>query len=259
MLADLVDSGAVSNTTLEIVKRQDVSTGIPEYSKLINEGVVPDRLTTGNITFHQTVPEKIGEVCTELFVGDPSRSQVVAPTRALVDAINKGCQQAVNPTGKPLVVKFRGDLCQTFLREGDTVLFTRNNYELGFQNGSLGVLSSVHSFGDAFGEIILDTEERIRLTQDVLDCIDLGYAITLHKAQGSQFPRIIIALSKSRIVDRAWLYTAITRAEADVEIVGSEQDLRRVTIAESHASHRKSALLKLLRKHQAHNPPSTVE
>ncbi|MCG9578178.1 ATP-binding domain-containing protein [Vibrio tubiashii] len=43
--------------------------------------------------------------------------------------------------------------------------------------------------------------------------MELGYAITLHKAQGSQFPRIIIALQNGRIVDRAWLYTAITRAE----------------------------------------------
>ena len=50
--------------------------------------------------------------------------------------------------------------------------------------------------------------------------MELGYAITLHKAQGSQFPRVIIALQKGRIVDRAWLYTAITRAGKEIHIVG---------------------------------------
>lgn len=66
------------------------------------------------------------------------------------------------------------------------------------------------------------------MTQSVIDCMDLGYAITLHKAQGSQFPRIIIALQKGMIVDRAWLYTAITRAESEIHIVGSSDDMKQV-------------------------------
>jgi exodeoxyribonuclease V alpha subunit len=75
----------------------------------------------------------------------------------------------------------------------------------------------------------------------------LGYAITLHKAQGSQFPRIIIALKKGRNVDRAWIYTAITRAEAEVHIVGRAIDFKQIVEAESHASKRNSFLAKLLK------------
>jgi exodeoxyribonuclease V alpha subunit len=78
--------------------------------------------------------------------------------------------------------------------------------------------------------------------------MELGYAITLHKAQGSQFPRIIIALQKGRIVDRAWLYTAITRAESEVHIVGSEEDFRAIIESPGSADYRNSFLEDLLRR-----------
>ncbi|MBF4302828.1 ATP-binding domain-containing protein, partial [Vibrio anguillarum] len=108
------------------------------------------------------------------------------------------------------------------------VLFTQNHYEKGIQNGSLGTLTSVKHSGDSYGEITLDTGDKIEVTQSVLDCMELGYAITLHKAQGSQFPRIIIALQNGRIVDRSWLYTAITRAESEIHIVGSSDDMKSI-------------------------------
>ena len=85
-----------------------------------------------------------------------------------------------------------------------------------------------------------------RNMQSVLDCMELGYAITLHKAQGSQFPRIIIALQKGKIVDRAWLYTAITRAEVEIHIVGSSDELRVITEAHSNSHKRNSYLSELL-------------
>lgn len=80
----------------------------------------------------------------------------------------------------------------------------------------------------------------------LLDSTELGYCITLHKAQGSQFPRIIIALQKGRIVDRAWLYTALTRAEHEVHIVGDEADFRSITERQSHSHQRNSFLVNLL-------------
>lgn len=133
------------------------------------------------------------------------------------------------------------------LRLNDAVLFTQNHYEIGVQNGSLGTLISVKSTGESYGEVELDTGEKVEVTQSVLDCMELGYAITLHKDQGSQFPRIIIALQKGRILDRAWLYTAITRAESEIHIVGSSDDMRRFTEAPSHSHKRNSYLKELLR------------
>ena len=123
----------------------------------------------------------------------------------------------------------------------------QNHYDKGIQNGSLGALTSVESSGASYGEVTLDTGDKVEVTQSILDCMELGYAITLHKAQGSQFPRIIIALQNGKIVDRAWLYTAITRAEAEIHIVGSIENFRTITHAPSNSHRRNSYLAELLK------------
>ncbi|WP_244534269.1 AAA family ATPase [Moritella viscosa] len=247
VLADIVEAKTVANTMLDIVKRQESSTGIPEYSKLINAGKVPKQLTTDSICFHETSKTDIAQVCCQLYQQSPENSRIMAPTKALVAEINSLTQETVNPNGSRLEFEINGDKFFQNLRLNDTVLFTSNHYDKGIQNGSLGVLSNVKASGDSYGEVTLDTGDNIEITQAVLDCMELGYAITLHKAQGSQFPRIIIALQKGRIVDRAWLYTAITRAEIEIHIVGSSADFQLITEAPSHSHQRNSYLVELLK------------
>lgn len=248
VLADIVLSEAIANTMLDIVKRQDGSTGIPEYSKLINQGIVPKKLSTGAIHFHETTKSDIAQVCCDLYQQSPENSRVMAPTKALVADINKLTQEAVNPSGRRLEFEMLGEKFFQNLRLNDAILFTQNHYDKGIQNGSLGTLTSVDSSGEIYGEVTLDTGDKVEITQSVLDCMELGYAITLHKAQGSQFPRIIIALQKGKIVDRAWLYTAITRAEAEIHIVGSSDNLSLITESQSNAHKRNSYLVELLRQ-----------
>ena len=247
VLADIVLSKAIANTMLDIVKRQEGSTGIPEYSKLINQGIVPEKLSTGAIHFHETTKSDIAQVCCDLYQQSPENSRVVAPTKALVSDINKLTQEAINPNGNRLEFEMHGDRFFQNLRLNDAILITQNHYDKGIQNGSLGTLTSVKSSGESYGEVTLDTGEKVEVTQSVLDCMELGYAITLHKAQGSQFPRIIIALKKGIIVDRAWLYTAITRAEAEIHIVGSSDDLRVIAKDHSNSHKRNSFLIELLK------------
>ena len=246
VLADIVLSKAIANTMLDIVKRQEGSTGIPEYSKLINQGIVPEKLSTGAIHFHETKKADIAKVCCELYQQSPENSRVMAPTKALVADINKLAQEAVNPNGDRLEFEMHGERFFQNLRLNDAILFTQNHYDKGIQNGSLGTLTSVESSAESYGEVTLDTGDKVEVTQSVLDCMELGYAITLHKAQGSQFPRIIIALQKGKIVDRAWLYTAITRAEAEIHIVGSSDELRVITESHSNSHKRNSYLMDLL-------------
>jgi len=246
VLADIVLSKAIANTMLDIVKRQEGSTGIPEYSKLINQGIVPEKLSTGAIHFHETAKNNIAQVCCDLYQQSPENSRVMAPTRALVADINKLTQEAVNPNGYRLEFEMHGEKFFQNLRLNDAILFTQNHYDKGIQNGSLGTLTSIDSSGESYGEVTLDTGDKVEITQSVLDCMELGYAITLHKAQGSQFPRIIIALQKGKIVDRAWLYTAITRAEAEIHIVGSSDELRIITESHSNSHKRNSYLTELL-------------
>jgi exodeoxyribonuclease V alpha subunit len=248
ILADIVLSKAIANTMLDIVKRQKSSTGIPEYSKFINQGVVPDKLSTGAIHFHETKKDDIAKVCCELYQQSPDNSRVMAPTRALVGEINKLTQDAVNHNGSRLEFEMNSEQVFLNLRLNDTILFTKNHYDKGIQNGSLGILTSVEVSGDSYGEVTLDTGDKVEVSTTVLDCMELGYAITLHKAQGSQFPRIIVALPKGRIVDRAWLYTAITRAESEIHIVGAENDFRVITEAPSHSHRRNSYLFELLKR-----------
>ncbi len=246
VLADIVLSKAIANTMLDIVKRQEGSTGIPEYSKLINQGLAPEKLSSGNIHFHNTPKQLIADVCSELFCESPHNSRVMAPTKALVKEINKQVQESVNSDGEQLQFNLNGDDFYLNMRLNDQVLFTQNLYEKGINNGTLGELTSVEPSGDSYGEVTLDTGEKVEITQAVLDCMELGYAITLHKAQGSQFPRIIIALQNGRIVDRAWLYTAITRAETEIHIVGSEEGFTAITEAPSNSHKRNSYLRELL-------------
>jgi exodeoxyribonuclease V alpha subunit len=115
-----------------------------------------------------------------------------------------------------------------------------------FKTGLLA-LTSANFSGDIYGEVTLDTGDVIEVNQSVLDSMELGYAITLHKAQGSQFPRIIIALQKGKIVDRAWLYTAITRPESEIHIVGCASDFNNITVQKSHIKNRRSYLKQLLK------------
>ena len=248
VLADIVLSKAIANTMLDIVKRQEGSTGIPEYSKLINQGIVPVELSTGAIHFHETTRGDIAQVCCELYQQSPKSSRVMAPTKALVADINKLIQEVVNPNGDRLEFEMHGERFFQNLRLNDVILFTQNHYEKGIQNGSLGALTSVESSCESYGEVTLDTGDMVEITQSVLDCMALGYAITLHKAQGSQFPRIIIALQKGKIVDRAWLYTAITRAEAEIHIVGSSEDISLITQRPSNSHKRNSYLVELLKR-----------
>lgn len=246
VLSDIVESKVIANTMLDIVKRQDGSTGIPEYSKLINAGIVPENISTGSITFHETQKEEIAQICTKLFQFSPDDSRIMGATKVMVADINKLTQNATNLNGQRLEFELHGEKFFRDLRKGDVILFTQNNYDKGIQNGSLGVLSSVESVGESYGSVVLDTGDKVEVTQAVLDCMELGYCITLHKAQGSQFPRIIIALQKGMIVDRAWLYTAITRAESEIHIVGSQQDFNEITKQPSNSHKRNSYLVDLL-------------
>jgi exodeoxyribonuclease V alpha subunit len=246
VLSDIIESDVTSVTKLDVVKRQEASSGIPEYSNIINSGEIPHNLTMGAIVFHETSSELITQKCKTIYAESPVNSRVVAPTKAVVSEINGLIQNAINPDSERMYINYQGEPFFLDYREGDQILFTENHYDKDIQNGTLGVLTSTQASPDGFGTVILDTGKSISVTESLLDCIQLGYAITLHKAQGSQFKRVIIALAPGRIVDRAWLYTAITRAEAEVHIVGSEKDLTDITKKLSNANRRKSYLSRML-------------
>ena len=248
-LQDIINSGACPVVELDIVQRQDETTGIPDYSLAIRNGELPLELTVGRIYFHEAASrEDIIESCTELLAQSPRDSKVVAPTKALTKLINNSCQEAVNPNGSQLMPEIWGDLWSTEYRVGDPIMCLTNDYENDLQNGSLGrLLSADQEAEDHLGLIKMDDKtEVLTLTKALLDNIQLGYAMTLHKTQGSQVPKVIIALDNSPLVDRSWIYTAITRAEQEVHIIGSKSVMRSAVIRNSAHHSRMSYLADLL-------------
>jgi exodeoxyribonuclease V alpha subunit len=248
ILADIVRSGVIPTTELDIVQRQDETTGIPEYSRLICQGRVPSELSTGNIHFHETLLDDVADVCLDIYAQDPDNSRVVAATKNTVNQINFQCQQTLNNQGDRLEFYEFGDHFKTDLFCNDPVLFTQNNYEAGVQNGTLGKLISVEQTEEHFGVVEIEGDGSIvPLTRALLDSLQAGYCITLHKAQGSQFKRVIVPLGKTRMLDRAWLYTAITRSELELFIVGTKERFEQAVKSLS-AHHKRQTHLAFLLK-----------
>jgi len=243
ILRDILRCGNIPAVHLDIVQRSCASTGIPEYSQCIRSKQIPPHFSMGNVKFHQVNQDQIEETCARLYSKAPQSSRIVAYTRRTVNAINKFCQRKFNSKGK--VLKYEGfeDTFLTELRLGDPVLISRNDINLGVQNGTLATLTSIESQGDSIGELLLDTGKKINITLGLLDDLSLGYSVTLHKAQGSQFPIVIVVIEDvGTLLDNSWIYTAITRAELSVHLVGDKQIFTDAITRTCSQDHRKTAL-----------------
>lgn len=211
------------------------------------------------IAFLPCPGSQIADLVVDLLALDPQNTQVLSPVRgglAGTKRLNELCQQRF-ARDRP-AVKCWNEEFQTEescgLHEGDVVLCTRNLWAKGLQNGSLGRVVEVepvpkrlldedgNEIGLALAWIEWDDGEQRSLTLDMLDDVELGYAVTVHKAQGSQWPRIVVPVTESRMLDRTLLYTAITRAQKQVILVGDVDAAKRAVSAPPRASERRVAL-----------------
>ena len=138
------------------------------------------------------------------------------------------------------------------LRVGSPVICLVNDWEKNLQNGSLGVVVSAiqspieDAPGACYGHIRWDDGVTREITSELLLNLELAYAITVHKAQGSQFKRVIIPVRRSRLLDRDMLYTAITRAQSQVILVGDIEAAAAAVRELPHSARRKVALGSML-------------
>lgn len=155
-----------------------------------------------------------------------------------IDAINAELRAQLNPDG--------AGIGGTALRVGDRVIQTRNNHERELMNGELGVI--VHH-DDGHDRVILATDDRRRLTLGTgeLHTLRLAHAISIHKAQGSQAPAVVVVLHRGHhlMLTRNLLYTAVTRAERVCVVVGERAALR-VALDRRDAHQRYTRLAELL-------------
>lgn len=201
----------------------------------------------------------IPEMVLELYRRDPSNTQVLSARRNGADGtkgLNTLCQAALTASAKPVQVwdDRHDSRANVGFHLGDPVLCTRNLWDRGLQNGSLGVVVQVdddpqvltddegNEVGLALAWVEWDDGERRPIVEAMLDDLELGYAITVHKAQGSQWPRVIVPLTGHRLLDRTMVYTAVTRAQRQVLLVGDEAAAKRAVEGVPRAQLRDVAL-----------------
>lgn len=234
VLADLIDSARIPVLRLERVYRQAETSDIVRSAHSINRGEMPEAGTTQDNDFFflerpdaetslQTLVNLVSERIPQRFGMDPLRDvQVLSPMRKGLlgtEHLNRTLQSALNPTREGLRVGGSN------FRVGDRVMQTRNDYEKGVFNGDQG---EVVDYDRSPSLTVRFGDETVSYTGRSLEDLSLSYACSIHKSQGSEFPAAIIVLSGEHYVmlARNLLYTAVTRAQRLVVIIGTERALR---------------------------------
>ncbi|MBR0469018.1 MAG: ATP-dependent RecD-like DNA helicase [Mogibacterium sp.] len=249
VLRDMIASECIPTIRLREIFRQAEGSGIVSNSHLINNGEYPagqggDDFFIISKTHETAVSDTIRELIGGRieagfgFVRSADDIQVLTPTkRGMLGApsLNAVLQEVINPAdGSKAELK----LGNVVFREGDKVMQLRNNYGAewrsddyslsgeGVFNGDMGTIESIDT-ADKTMTVRMD-DRLIVYAGDMLEEIDLAYAITVHKSQGSEFPAVIIPVLNfpPMLMTRNLLYTAVTRGKKLVVIVGDPNRVR---------------------------------
>ena len=243
VLGDLLRSGVIPSVSLTEIFRQAEKSAIIRNAHAVNTGRPPELKNTQNDFFFlcRRAPDRLVQTVVELCrqrlpnnMGIPAEQiQVLSPTRKGVCGtvnLNRALQAALNPPAAGKRQKLWGDMV---FREGDRVMQTRNNYDVvwekddgamgaGIFNGDVGVIQEI----DPSGELItIQFDDRTCVyTADLLNQLDMAYAMTVHKAQGSEYRCVVLvsAAVAPALMVRGVLYTAITRARELLVLVGDD-------------------------------------
>ena len=243
VLGDLLRSTVVPTVSLTQVFRQAEQSAIIRNAHAVNMGQPPQLDSNQGDFFFlcRRSPDRLVQTVVELCrdrlpknMNIPAEQiQVLSPTRkgaCGTVSLNRALQAALNPPSPQKRQKQWGDV--TF-RVGDRVMQTKNNYDVlwekddgtagsGIFNGDVGVIQDIDSSGEL---IVLRFDDRTATyTADLLSQLDMAYAITVHKSQGSEYPAVILvsAPAAPSLMVRGVLYTAITRARRLLILVGDD-------------------------------------
>ena len=249
VLKDLIGSGIIRVVMLDEIFRQGNKSMIIENAHRINNGQRP-LLNVNNKDFFfikENNLDNIGEIILDLishrlpnfYSVDKNDIQVLTPMKkgqVGINNLNNSIQERLNPKSTHKAEKKIGEY---IFRVGDKVMQIRNNYNIqweiirnnivldkgeGVFNGDLGYIHNIDN-EDSTLEVIFDDEKLVEYDFRDLDELKLAYAITVHKAQGSEFPIVIMPMSPGvpMLLTRNLLYTAVTRARQLVVLVGMER------------------------------------
>lgn len=269
-LRDIIGSHRVPTIQLTDIFRQAQQSDIVMNAHAVNEGHMPvPSGADGDFFFLKradpaAVIETVAQLCAARLPNHygllPSQIQVLSPARRQGSgtiALNRRLQEALNPPAEDKLEKRFGDW---IFREGDRVMQVRNNYDIiwekrendeqgtGIFNGDVGEILQIFPRQEC---MVIRFDDRIATyTYDMLGELELAYAVTVHKSQGSEFDAVVLALSDAlprRLLTRNILYTAITRAKQLLVIVGS-QDVVAYMVGNNQKGRRYSALKARLRE-----------
>ncbi len=235
VLEDLIDSGAVPTVRLTEIFRQAARSLIVRAAHAINHGAPPPTAPGDDdvrdffvierdgaeAIFAETVALASQRLPAHYGLDPSAELLVLAPMHrgpAGIDALNTELRRRLNPDG--------AEIAGTRFRVGDSVLQSRNNHERQLMNGERGVL--VHHDPE-HDRVTLAGDDGRRIALDVgeLSTLRLAYACSVHKAQGSQAPAVVVVVHRghSLMLTRNLLYTAVTRAERVCVVVGERAAL----------------------------------
>jgi exodeoxyribonuclease V alpha subunit len=240
VLRDLIGSGRVPVARLTEIFRQEEESGIVVNAHRVNQGMMPRFARGAGLEedccfLVEDDPEAIVERVKRLVETDlralgfdPREIQVLSPMnkRALGTArLNQVLQSALNPPRPGRAELKRGE---KVLREGDRVIQTVNNYKKDVFNGDVGRLLTVDRENQEL-VVVFPEQPRVSYDLDELDQLELAYALSVHKSQGSEYPAVIIICHSSQYVmlQRNLLYTALTRAQKKAVLIGNRPALWR--------------------------------
>lgn len=173
------------------------------------------------------IPEKFGVAAADVQIVAPQRRGTIG-----VEALNAAMQAATNKSIDKISIK-RGEREVEF-RGGDRIMQTRNDYARGVVNGEIGVVAEVRPLESGkreAGAVLLVAEfdgRRVEYRRADLHDLDLAYASTVHRVQGSEFSAVIVVChhAHSFMLDRSLLYTAVTRAKRVCVVVGTRRGIQ---------------------------------
>ncbi len=183
------------------------------------------------------------------YLGTSAEIQVLTPMiRGSLGAANLNTllQQSVNPPGEN---KPELSVGERLFRTGDRVIHRRNNYELNVFNGDIGLITTIDNTNLTCEVSFFPDSRRVEYNRDQITELDLAYAITVHKSQGSEFDVVIIPVLSQhfRMLFRNLIYTGLTRGKKLVVLVGSRQALA-MAVRNRDTSKRQTALALLIQE-----------
>ena len=217
----LAASPKIPRVELVEVHRQARSSGIPQIAREIRHGIVPPlRAFTGLCAGVSFIAAGDGDVMDHIL-------DVIAEWRGCDDVQVLGVTKRgtsgtrnINATLHAMASVAKPRLEGWGFAVGDPIIYLVNDYQKELWNGSLGKIESVVNSNGRRSLLCCLDGVRKEIPEEDLHRIDLAYAITVHKAQGSQFKRVIVPVFGSRLLDRTLIYTALTRGMEQVVFIG---------------------------------------